>query len=160
MLVVMQAHATEEQVRAIMRTQATRTQRLAVADDIIDNDGYYAATEGGEYPLGDFHVTLAGSTVPRENNSVVLVLDRSGSMADPAGGTSTKSSLLKNAVSVFNSLMLANGPRSLADNNLNPPAVQTANGDSNTQGKFYNLATADNSLISDLGREELELLLS
>ena len=30
---------TEEQVRAIMRTQATRQQRLAAADDIIDNNG-------------------------------------------------------------------------------------------------------------------------
>lgn len=30
---------TEEQVRAIMRTQATRSQRLAAADDIIDNNG-------------------------------------------------------------------------------------------------------------------------
>jgi dephospho-CoA kinase len=30
---------TEEQVRAIMRTQATRQQRLAAADDIIDNSG-------------------------------------------------------------------------------------------------------------------------
>jgi dephospho-CoA kinase len=30
---------SEEQVRAIMRTQATREQRLAAADDIIDNNG-------------------------------------------------------------------------------------------------------------------------
>jgi len=30
---------TEEQVRAIMRTQATREQRLAAADDIIENNG-------------------------------------------------------------------------------------------------------------------------
>jgi dephospho-CoA kinase len=30
---------TEEQVEAIVRTQATRQQRLAVADDIIDNNG-------------------------------------------------------------------------------------------------------------------------
>jgi hypothetical protein len=75
---------------------------------IIDQEGYYAAMEGGEYPLGDFHVTLTATTVPRENNSVALVLDRSGSMADPAGGASTKSTLLKNAVSVFNSLMLPN----------------------------------------------------
>jgi hypothetical protein len=75
---------------------------------ITDGEGYYAATEGGEYPLDDFHVTLTATTVPRENNSVALVLDRSFSMADPAGGTSTKSTLLKNAVSVFNSLMLSN----------------------------------------------------
>jgi dephospho-CoA kinase len=29
----------EQQVRAIMRAQATRQQRLAVADDVIDNNG-------------------------------------------------------------------------------------------------------------------------
>ena len=75
---------------------------------ILDQEGYFAATEGGEYPLGDFHVTLTATSVPRENNSVALVLDRSGSMSDPAGGSSTKSTLLKNAVGVFNSLMLAN----------------------------------------------------
>ena len=73
---------------------------------IVDEEGYYAAVENGEYPLGDFHVSLIGTTVPRENNSVCLVLDRSGSMADPTGGTSTKNTRLKTAVSVFNSLML------------------------------------------------------
>ncbi len=75
---------------------------------IIDEEGYYAATESGEYPLGDFHVDLTATTVPRENNSVALVLDRSGSMADPAGGTSTKSDLLGNAIQVFRDLMLPN----------------------------------------------------
>ncbi len=75
---------------------------------IIDEEGYYAATEGGEYPLGDFHVDLTATTVPRENNAVALVLDRSGSMADPAGGTSTKSDLVRTAIQVFRDLMLSN----------------------------------------------------
>jgi hypothetical protein len=76
---------------------------------IIDEEGYYAATEGGEYPLGpDIHVDLTATTVPRENNAVALVLDRSGSMADPAGGTSTKSDLVRNAIQVFHDLMLSN----------------------------------------------------
>jgi Common central domain of tyrosinase len=74
---------------------------------IVDEEGYYAATEGGEYPLGDFHVELQATTVPRTNNSVALILDRSGSMADPAGGTSTKSDLLRSAIQVFRTLMLA-----------------------------------------------------
>jgi tyrosinase-like protein len=97
---------------------------------IIDQEGYYAATEGGEYPLGDFHVTLTATTVPRENNSVVLVLDRSGSMADPAGGISTKSALLKNAVSVFNSLMLPNDEIALVsfDDLIATPAPMQAAG--------------------------------
>jgi len=76
---------------------------------IIDEEGYYAATEGGEFLIGSpFHVQLSATTVPRANNSVALVLDRSGSMSAPAGGTSTRSTLLKNAVSVFNTLMLPN----------------------------------------------------
>lgn len=75
---------------------------------IVDDEGYYAAAPGGEYALGDFHVELTATTVPRENNAVALVLDRSGSMADPAGGFTTKSGLLKNAVGVFDDLMLPN----------------------------------------------------
>jgi len=75
---------------------------------IIDEEGYYASTEGGEFPLGDFHVELTATTTARENNSIALVLDRSGSMADPAGGTNTKSELLENAIQVFRDLMLTN----------------------------------------------------
>jgi len=73
---------------------------------IIDGAGYYAASEGDEFPLGDFSVTLSATTVQRENNSVALVLDRSGSMAAPAGGSSTRSQLLVNAIGVFRDLML------------------------------------------------------
>jgi tyrosinase-like protein/VWA domain-containing protein len=95
---------------------------------ILDQEGYYAATEGGEYSLGDFHVTLTATTVPRESNSVALVLDRSGSMATPAGGSSTKSTLLKNAVSVFNSLMLPNDEIALVsfDDQIATPATMQA----------------------------------
>lgn len=95
---------------------------------ILDQEGYYAATEGGEYPLGDFHVGLTATTVPRQNNSVALVLDRSGSMADPAGGTSTKNTLLKNAVSVFNTLMLPDDEIALVsfDNLVAAPAPMQA----------------------------------
>lgn len=95
---------------------------------IADEEGYYAAADFGEYPLGDFRVTLTATTVPRENNSVALVLDRSGSMAQAAGGTSTKASLLKNAVSVFNSLMLANDEIALVsfDDQIATPAPMQA----------------------------------
>ncbi len=98
---------------------------------IVDQEGYYAATEFGEYPLGDFHVTLTATTVPRENNSVALVLDRSGSMASPAGGTSSKSTLLKNAVSVFNSLLLPNDEIALVsfdDQIATPASMQAVSG--------------------------------
>jgi hypothetical protein len=95
---------------------------------IIDPEGYYASTEGGEYPLGDFHIGLTATTVSRENNSVALVLDRSGSMADPAGGSSTKNILLKNAVSVFNTLMLPKDEISLVsfDDFIAVPAAMQA----------------------------------
>jgi dephospho-CoA kinase len=36
---VQRSGLTEEQVRAIMQAQATRSQRLALADDVIHNDG-------------------------------------------------------------------------------------------------------------------------
>lgn len=73
---------------------------------LIDDEGYYAATEGGEYPLGDYAITLSATIVPRANNAVALVLDRSGSMAANAGGSSTRSQLLSNAIGVFRDLML------------------------------------------------------
>jgi hypothetical protein len=73
---------------------------------LIDDEGYYAANEGDEYPLGDYTITLTGTSVARDNNAIALVLDRSGSMSSPAGGTSTRSSLLGNAIGVFRTLML------------------------------------------------------
>ena len=95
---------------------------------VVDHEGYYAATAGSEYPLGDFHIELTATTVPREDNSITLVLDRSGSMQDPAGGLSTKSSLLKNAVGVFNTLMLANDEIALVsfDDVVGTPAPMQA----------------------------------
>ena len=95
---------------------------------IVDEEGYYAAVENGEYPLGDFHVTLTATTVPRADNSVCLVLDRSFSMNDPAGGTTTNTSLLRNAVSVFTSLMLPTDEISLDsfDDQVATPAPMAA----------------------------------
>lgn len=72
---------------------------------ILDDEGYYAATEGGEHLLGTFTIDLSASVVPRQDNAVVLVLDRSGSMAAAAGGTSTRTGLLKSGVSVFHALL-------------------------------------------------------
>lgn len=115
-------------VRVISAAGAIAPSAVDIHAYIIDEEGYYAATEGGEYPLGDFHVTLTATSVPRQNNSVALVLDRSGSMSDPAGGSSTKSSLLRNAVSVFNSLMLPNDEIALVsfDDLIATPATMQA----------------------------------
>lgn len=50
-------------------------------------------------------ITFTATPIARTNNSVVMVLDRSGSMSANAGGTSTRSSLMKTAVGVFVTLM-------------------------------------------------------
>jgi hypothetical protein len=73
-----------------------------------DQEGYYVANDGDEYALGDYTITLTATSEPRESNAVALVLDRSGSMASPAGGTSTRSQLLGSAIGVFRDLMLPN----------------------------------------------------
>jgi hypothetical protein len=98
---------------------------------IVDDEGYYAATEGGEFAIGDYTITLTATTVPRENNAVALVLDRSGSMSANAGGTSTRASLLANAIGVFRNLMLANDEVSVTtfDDLVDTPiAMQTVGG--------------------------------
>lgn len=55
------SHLSEEQVRAIMATQATRAQRLAAADDILDNgtdlDGLRAQVDA----LHERYLELAGN---------------------------------------------------------------------------------------------------
>lgn len=83
----------------------TQASSAVVEAYIIDTEGYYAATPGGEYILGSWNIDLSASVVPREDNSVVLVLDRSYSMTAAAGGSNTRSGLLKNAVGAFHALL-------------------------------------------------------
>ena len=49
----------EAEVRAILATQATRAQRLAAADDVIDNAGAPQALEGQVAHLHEKYLTLA-----------------------------------------------------------------------------------------------------
>lgn len=49
----------EEQVRAIMATQATRAMRLAAADDVIDNNGDLAALEPQITQLHDVYMAFS-----------------------------------------------------------------------------------------------------
>jgi hypothetical protein len=95
---------------------------------LVDEEGYYAATELGEYHLANYHIDLIGSIIPRASNSVALVVDRSGSMSDPAGGGKTKSQLLVSAISVFSSLMLPDDEISLTsfDNLVATPVTMQA----------------------------------
>jgi len=85
---------------------AVANSSMAIHAYILDDEGYYADSEGSEFALGDYGVTLSATTVPREDNAVALVLDRSGSMAANAGGTSTRSQLVGHAIGVFRALML------------------------------------------------------
>jgi len=84
-----------------------QTSAVDIEAYIVDEEGYYAPVENGEYSLGTYHVTLHANVIPRQNNAVALVLDRSGSMSAPAGGSSTRSSLLKDAIRVFHALLPA-----------------------------------------------------
>ncbi|MEH1128206.1 tyrosinase family protein [Micromonospora sp. CPCC 206061] len=84
---------------------ASQTSSATIEAFLIDPEGYYAPTEGGEVILGTWTISLTAAVTPRDENTVVLVLDRSGSMIAPAGGTSTRTGLLKEAVSVFHSLL-------------------------------------------------------
>ena len=51
---------TEAQVRTIMATQASRQQRLAAADDVINNDGNASALAAQVDKLHALYVSLAG----------------------------------------------------------------------------------------------------
>jgi hypothetical protein len=84
---------------------ATQTSSATIEAFMIDAEGYLAQTEGGEVVLGSWTVSLAAAVTPRDENAVVLVLDRSGSMAAGVRGSSTRTGLLKEAVSVFHTLL-------------------------------------------------------
>lgn len=52
---------SEAEVRAVLDAQATREQRLAAADDVIDNSGAQSALEGQVSRLHEKYLTLARS---------------------------------------------------------------------------------------------------
>ena len=73
---------------------------------ISDDDAEYTGAAGADVFIGPpVTVTLLAASVARADNAVALVLDRSGSMAASAGGSATRSSLLRNAVRVFAALL-------------------------------------------------------
>ena len=56
-------HSSEQQIRAIMAAQASREQRLAAADDVIDNNGpALARLKAAVAALHQKYLTLAGVT--------------------------------------------------------------------------------------------------
>ncbi|MDJ0817423.1 MAG: tyrosinase family protein [Desulfobacterales bacterium] len=72
---------------------------------IIDNEGYLAATVGGEHVFDTFMATLSATVVPRPTSAVAFVSDRSGSMSGTAGGGFTKFQLLEEALEVATDLL-------------------------------------------------------
>jgi hypothetical protein len=75
---------------------------------IVDEEGYYATNPNDAFVVGTFHIELVANNIVTNDSSVVLVLDRSGSMADVANSGFTKSQLLKSAVGVLHTLMQDN----------------------------------------------------
>lgn len=57
--VMRRSHLERSQVEAIMATQATREQRLAAADDVVDNSGGQEALEPQVVPLHERYLALA-----------------------------------------------------------------------------------------------------
>jgi dephospho-CoA kinase len=60
--VVRRSGLPETEVRAILASQATRGQRLAAADDVIDNGGAIEALEGQVSRLNEKYLTLASQS--------------------------------------------------------------------------------------------------
>lgn len=72
---------------------------------VVDADGYFAPTVGGQHVVGSWTVTLSATPVPRPRTAVALVLDRSGSMSETAGALGTKYDLLKSSLQVVADIM-------------------------------------------------------
>ena len=72
---------------------------------IDDADGYFEPNVNDEHLVGSWDFNLVATPVPRPAAAVVMVLDRSGSMADSAGPAGTKSDLLKASLQVTADVM-------------------------------------------------------
>jgi len=62
--VVRRSKLPEAEIRAILASQATREQRLAAADDVIDNGGPLGALEDQVSRLNEQYLTLARARTP------------------------------------------------------------------------------------------------
>jgi hypothetical protein len=79
---------------------------VAIEAFIEDPEGYFAATEGGEFIVGSWPlINLTARPVPKMRSAVTFVLDRSGSMAESAGPMGTKYDLLKSSLRVVADVM-------------------------------------------------------
>jgi hypothetical protein len=86
---------------------STQVGTVTVEAFFVDPEGLFAATEGGEVLLGTFTVNVSARPVPKPRAAVSLVLDRSGSMGDPAGPAGSKVDLLRSSLQVISDILLA-----------------------------------------------------
>lgn len=95
----------EIEVRFIGQGPDVQVSAVDIQAHVIDAEGYYAASPGDAYVVQTFHIELVANDIITSDSSIVLVLDRSGSMADVANSGFTKNQLMKSAVGVVHELM-------------------------------------------------------
>lgn len=95
----------EIEVRFVGQGPDVQVSAVDIQAHIVDEEGYYAANPNDAFVVETFHIELVANDIITSDSSVVLVLDRSGSMADVANNGFTKSQLLKSAVGVVHELM-------------------------------------------------------
>lgn len=93
------------QFRALGTPGVVQAGNATIQAVIDDKDGYFAATVGGEYVVGNWTVTFTATPVPRPRTAVALVLDRSGSMTLTAGALGTRYALLQSSLQVVSDIM-------------------------------------------------------
>ncbi len=95
----------EIEVRFVGQGPNVQVSAVDIQAHIVDEEGYYAANPNDAFVVQNFHIELVANNIITSDSSIVLVLDRSGSMADVANNGFTKSQLLKSAVGVVHELM-------------------------------------------------------
>jgi hypothetical protein len=95
----------EIEVRFVGQGPNVQVSAVDIQAHIIDEEGYYATNPNDAFVVQNFHIELVANNIITSDSSIVLVLDRSGSMADVANSGFTKSQLLKSAVGVVHELM-------------------------------------------------------
>lgn len=95
----------EIEVRFIGQGPNVQVSAIDIQAHIVDAEGYYAANPNDQFVVKNFHIELVANNIVTSDSSIVLVLDRSGSMGEVANGGFTKNQLLKSAVGVVHELM-------------------------------------------------------
>ena len=95
----------EIEVRFIGQGPNVQVSAVDIQAHIVDEEGYYAANPNDQFVVQNFHIELVANNIITSDSSIVLVLDRSGSMAEVANNGFTKNQLLKSAVGVVHELM-------------------------------------------------------